>query len=134
MKQNEVPQDEGSLSGKNVRELLYATDDNGKYTTALSSGWDAKSAALENAMDSIRERAEEAREGFRQGKLSPIPYFMEISKMDLGILASYVGMWKWRVKRHFKPSVFGRLSDKVLSKYADAFDIKISELKNFKAD
>jgi hypothetical protein len=59
---------------------------------------------------------------------------MEVSKMDLGILASYVGFWKWRVKRHFKPSVFSKLSNKILQKYADAFDISVDELKNFKAE
>jgi hypothetical protein len=39
-------------------------------------------------------------------------------------------MWKWRVKRHFKPEVFAKLNDKTLQKYADAFDISIAELKN----
>jgi len=54
--------------------------------------------------------------------------------MDLTILAGYVDMWKWRVKRHFKPTVFDKLNDKTLQKYADAFDISIAELKNFKTD
>lgn len=134
MKQDEVPQDESSLSKKNVREMLYATNDAGEYTTALSTGWDVKAIALEQSMDVIRERAEEAKQGFLAGELSPIPYFMEISKMDLNILASYVGLWKWRVKRHFKPKVFKTLSDSILSKYADAFEISVSDLKNFKAD
>ncbi len=52
--------------------------------------------------------------------------------MDLTILSSYVGMWKWRVKRHFKPTVFAKLSDSTLKKYADAFEISIAELKNIK--
>lgn len=134
MKKDEVPQDEGNLSKNNVRELLYATDDEGNYTTALSKGWEPKSIALSNAMDDISERMEAAKAQIKAGNVSPIAYFMEAAKMDLGILASYVGMWKWRVKRHFKPSIFAKLSDKTLQKYADAFDIRIDELKNFKAD
>lgn len=134
MKKDQVPQDEGNLSKNNVRELLYATDEQGNYTTALSKGWEPKSIALSNAMDDISERMELAKADFKAGKSSPIVYFMEASKMDLGILASYVGMWQWRVKRHFKPSVFAGLSDKILQKYADAFDIDINRLKNFKAD
>ena len=55
---------------------------------------------------------------------------VELHKMDVGILASYVGFWQWKVKRHFKPSVFKKLSDKTLNKYADAFDISIDELKS----
>ncbi|NUY81379.1 hypothetical protein HUK80_10760 [Flavobacterium sp. MAH-1] len=134
MKKDQVPQDEGNLSKNNVRELLYATDEQGNYTTALSKGWEPKSIALSNAMDDISERMELAKADFKAGKSSPIVYFMEASKMDLTILASYVGMWQWRVKRHFKPSVFAGLSDKILQKYADAFDIDINQLKNFKAD
>jgi hypothetical protein len=39
-------------------------------------------------------------------------------------------MWKWRVKRHFKPTVFAKLNDKILKKYADAFAISVDQLKN----
>jgi hypothetical protein len=39
-------------------------------------------------------------------------------------------MWQWRVKRHLKPTVFKSLSDSILKKYADAFNISIEELKN----
>jgi hypothetical protein len=134
MNKNEVPQDQGNLSKNNVRELIYAIDEHGNYTTALSTGWEPKSIALANSLDDINERIEAARLEVKDGKASPILYFMERCKMDIGILASYVGLWKWRVKRHFQPAVFSSLSDKILQKYADAFDIAIGELKNFKAD
>jgi hypothetical protein len=55
---------------------------------------------------------------------------MELTKMDLPILASYVGIWKWRVKRHFNPKRFNKLSTKVLQKYADVFEITIEQLKD----
>ena len=116
----------------NQKELCYAVDENGEYTTALSSGWEPKTIALDKAMEDIKERAEQARQRFLAGQASPLEYFMEINKMDVGILASYVGFWKWRVKRHFKPNVFAGLSDKILAKYADAFSVSVDELKNFK--
>jgi len=50
--------------------------------------------------------------------------------MDPGILAAYTGFWQWQVKRHMKAVVFKKLSDAKLQKYADLFDIKLSELKN----
>lgn len=134
MKKNEVPQDEGNLSKSNMKELMYATDENGEYTTALSTGWEPKTIALSNSIDDINERVAEARLQVQNGEASPIVYFMELHKMDVGILASYVEMWKWRVKKHFKPKVFKGLSDTVLSRYAKAFNISVSELKNFKAD
>ncbi|MGN7812173.1 MULTISPECIES: hypothetical protein [Flavobacterium] len=130
MEKDKVPQDTSNLTKNNVKELLYATDENGNYTTTLSTGWEPKTIALSNSIDEINERIAEARQQVLDGEVSPIVYFMEINKMDLTILSSYVGFWKWRVKRHFKPSVFASLSDKVLQKYADTFEISIDELKN----
>ena len=57
---------------------------------------------------------------------------MELNKMDLSILSSYVGIWIWNVKRHFKPSVFQKLNDKTLEKYGEVFEISIEELKKIK--
>lgn len=132
MKANQVPQDNSSLSKKSLKELCYAVDEDGKYTTALSSGWEPKTVALDGSMQLIQQRVEQARQMVAQGQVSPIAFFMEKSKMDLSILASYVSMWKWRVKRHFKPKVFAKLSNRILKKYADVFDISVEELKNFK--
>ncbi|HKX86489.1 MAG TPA: hypothetical protein VJL37_07440 [Flavobacterium sp.] len=131
MKKEEVPQDKSNLSATNLKELCYATDENGNYTTALSSGWEPKTIALENSIQDINDRMEEAKEKIRNGLASPIVYFMEAHKMDWITLADYVGMWTWRVKRHGKPSVFKKLNDKILSKYAEAFEITIEELKNY---
>jgi hypothetical protein len=134
MKKNEVPQDNSNLSKSNVKELCYAVDENGNYTTELSSGWEPKSIALSNSMDDIQERIEMAKLQYQKGEVSSIAYFMELNRMDVGILSSYVGMWQWRVKRHFKPGVFNKLTDAILLKYARAFEISINELKNFKPD
>lgn len=133
MKKEEVPQDKGNLSNVNMKELVYATDEKGNYTTTLSTGWEPKTIALTNSIDEISERIAIAKKQVVDNKVSPIVYFMEYSRMDVGILASYVGMWQWRVKRHFKPQVFAKLNDSVLQKYADAFNISINELKNLKS-
>ncbi|MBF4515241.1 hypothetical protein IRZ71_02760 [Flavobacterium sp. ANB] len=134
MEKEKVPQDKGNLTKNNLKELLYATDENGDYTTTLSSGWEPKTIALSNSIDDIKERIAEAKLQVETGESSPICYYMEVNKMDITILASYVGLWKWRVKRHFKPNVFAKLNDKTLQKYADAFEISVQELKNIKSD
>ncbi|MFC0780141.1 hypothetical protein [Flavobacterium sp. HJSW_4] len=130
MEKDKVPQDQSNLTKNNVKELLYATDENGNYTTTLSTGWEPKTIALSNSIDEINERIADAKQQVLDGEASPIVYFMEVNKMDLTILSSYVGFWKWRVKRHFKPSVFAKLNDKILKKYADTFGVSIEELKN----
>lgn len=134
MKKNEVPQDKSSLSSINMKELCYATDENGNYTTELSEGWEPKTIALNNSLEEINERIEDAKQQVLKGEVSPIAYFMELNRMDVGILASYVGKWQWQVKRHFKPNVFKSLSEKTLQQYASVFSISVENLKNFKID
>ncbi len=129
MKQKEVPQDKSNLESANFRELCYAVDENGNYTTEKSSGWEPKTIALNNAIDDINERIETAKQNVVDGLTSPLEYFMEIHKMDIGILASYVGKFQWQVKRHFKPSVFKKLGKKTLEKYAEVFEISVEEIK-----
>ena len=134
MKKEEVPQDEGNLSKSKMKELVYATDEKGNYTTALSTGWEPKTIALSNSIEEINNRIIAAKEQVKNGEISPIGYYMELHKMDVAVLSSYAGLWKWRVKRHFDPKVFTGLSDKILQKYASAFAISLDELKNFKTD
>lgn len=131
MKKENVPQDKGNLSNSNTKELVYAIDENGNYTTSLSSGWEPKTIALSNSIEEINERIESAKQLVLNNKMSPIYYYMELNKMDVAILSSYVGLWKWRVKRHFNPHVFSKLNDKILQKYADVFAIAVTELKFF---
>jgi hypothetical protein len=131
MKTNEVPQDKSHLESVS-REVYYAVDENGEYKKALSSGWDVKTIALENALEEIERRVEDAKRRVLKNKTSPIEYYMELHKMDVPVLASYVGTWQWRVKRHFKPSVFKKLSAKTLQKYADVFEVSIAQLQQIK--
>ncbi len=131
MKKEELPQDDCALASM-TRELMYVKDKDGKYTTELSKGWEVKVAALDNAWDDIKERAEEARAEVARGEKSPIHYFMELKMMNFTLLSGYTGFWKFTIKRHLKPSVFKSLSEKKLNIYASVFEITVDELKNFK--
>lgn len=131
MKKEDLPQEPGALS-RLTRELCYVKNEDGKYETALSKGWDVKKEALDSAWDNVNDRVEEARKAVANGEKSPVYYFMELRLMDLPVLAGYTGFFTFFIKRHLKPSVFKGLSDKKLQKYATAFDITVDELKNFK--
>lgn len=131
MKKEDLPQDESALTNI-TRELMYVKDKEGKYTTDLSTGWEVKKSALDNAWDDIKERAEEARLAVKNGEKSPIFYFMELKIMDLTILTGYTGFWRFTIKRHMRPAIFKSLSDEKLNIYAKAFEISLDELKNFK--
>lgn len=133
MKKAEVPQDESKLEKANIKDMVYAVNENGDYVTELSTGWNPKTIALDNTIKQIEERVAVAKERVLKNESSPLEYYMELNKMDLSILASYVGIWKWRVKRHFKPSIFKKLPQKTLEKYADVFDISVEDLQHIKA-
>jgi len=129
MKKEEVPQDEGAL-GKVTKEICYATDKDGHYTTELSIGWDVKKSALDAAWNDIEKRVADARHKVMSGEASPILFFMEYRLMDLSLLADYTGYWKWQIKRHLKPAVFNKLSQQQLEKYAAAFNVSVGDMKS----
>lgn len=129
MKKEEVPQDVSSL-GKLTTEVCYATDASGKYTTEQSRGWNVKIDALDITWKDVAEKIASAKERALKGEVSPLLFFIERSVMDTGILASYMGMFKWQVKRHLKPAVFNKLPEKTLSKYAEVFNVTVEELKS----
>ncbi len=130
MKKEEVPQDESCFSDTEMKEVIYAVDKDGKYDKALSSGWETKTIVLDKSLEHIEERKAQAIANIKNGIQSPIAYFMEEHRMDIPTLASYVGIWQWRVKRHLKAKPFQRLSAKTLQRYAEVFEISVSELKN----
>ena len=128
MKKEEIPQDDGALN-KLTKEVVYAVDGSGKYSSELSTGWDVKTKALDLAWEDIEKRIEAARQKVLNNEASPILYFLELRLMDMGILAAYTGFWKWTIKKHLKPAAFKNLSEKKLQLYADAFDVSVEELK-----
>ena len=130
MKAKEVPQDDADMMRGKFREPVYSVDENGKYTTVRSVGWDPKNAVMQQAWDNINEKVEDIRRKVILGELSPIAYYMEKQIMDTGLLAKYMGLWRWKVKKHLKPKYFNQLSDDLLQRYAEIFDLTAAELKN----
>lgn len=131
MKKSELPQDKSALENF-TREVCYVKNDEGRYETDLSIGWEPKKIALDQAWQEVEERVKAARNKVLSGQSSPVLYFMELKLMDLSVLSGYSGFWQWQIKRHMNPKVFGKLSDKQLRRYAEAFDITVDDLKNFK--
>lgn len=131
MKKEDLSQDKSALS-RHTKEVCYVKNSNGQYETALSTGWDVKIDALNSAWEEVDRRIEEARMDVVEGRKSPIYYYMEKRLMEPAILAAYTEYWVFTVKRHFKPSVFKKLSRKRLEKYAEVFEISVDELINYK--
>lgn len=129
MKKNELPQDKSALENF-TREVCYVKNEEGKYEADLSTGWETKKIALDQAWEEIERRKKEALDKVKSGEASPIVYFMELKLMDFSVLSAYSGFRKWQIKRHLKPSIFQKLTESKLQKYCQAFDITLEELKN----
>ncbi len=128
MKTKDVPQDDANMMQGKFREPVYSLDKDGNYTTVRSVGWDPKNAVMQEAWDVVNDKIEIARQAVLSGKLSPIAYYIEKNIMDTGLVAKYMGIWKWTVKKHLKPRNFAKLSDELLEKYAKIFSISKDDL------
>ncbi len=133
MEKDKVPQDEG-ITGGVTREVQYAVDKDGKYVKTFSKGWEAKNIVNELAWEDIQELVDEADEKIKVGKASPIMHFMAKNQMNVTLLADYVELSKWKVKKHLKPRGFKKLKPEQLENYAKVFNISADELVNFKPE
>ena len=112
------------------REVCYAVDEKGNYVQALSSGWEPKNAALQQAWEQVHEQAEEARRQVLTGRISPLAFFMARGMFDIKLLSDYTGIPKRRIKAHLEPETFKHLDRGTLETYAHAFDVSTEELAN----
>jgi hypothetical protein len=126
MKTTEVPQDESMLAGH--RRACYAVDEHGRYVVVPSKGWQAENIVNAQAVEEIRRAVEAVRGRVHLGRASPLEYHMVRCQMTPGLLASYTGLWSWRVRRHLKPEIFARLKPALLTRYAQAFGISVEAL------
>ena len=128
MEKDAVPQDASPTYG-GLTKLLYAVDGQGKYTGVKSSGWDVESFSTELAVSEINRQRDDAWQRAHDGKTSPLEYHMYRNRMDFDTFVMATGIWRWRVRRHFNPQVYARLSDKVLTRYAQALNMSVAQLK-----
>lgn len=130
MKISEIPQDNAKTL-RGARKALYAVDDRGRYTRATTSGWAAEEIVLTQVIDDFDRQAEAAALRVRSNETSPIEYFMYKKWMDPLTLAQAMGLYRWQVRRHFRPGVFAKLDDGTLGAYARLFGITVDALRHF---
>lgn len=132
MQTDQVPQDAVSTYAHN-RKAIYAVDENGRYGIVASSGWRVEEEVTRQAIAEFEQRAAEARAAVLAGRAAPLLYHMYACRMDLQVLAEASGIAKWRIRRHFRPAIFRRLSARVLRRYAEALGMAIEALKELPA-
>ena len=127
MENRKVPQHNISTYANN-KKAIYATDANGDYTIVPSSGWKVEEEATRQALHELERLAAAAYERAVAGRVSSLYFHMYDRRMELQTLAQATGMWKWRIRRHFRPEVFASLSARILARYADTLGISVETL------
>lgn len=133
MDASSAPQDVSPTYG-GQRKLLYAVNERGDYTSVASAGWEAETAATMTAVAEIDRQRREAWSAVREGKASPLLFHMYARRMELDTLAQTTGLWRWRIRRHFDPARFAKLSPRVLARYAEAMGMNIEDLQRLPDD
>ena len=128
MEKQQVPQDNISTYANN-KKAIYAVNEKGEYGIVASTGWEVEEAATKQALEELQRQADEAYDAVAKGEMSPLYFHMYDCRMDLQVLAESTGLFKWRIRRHFKPALFKKLSTGLLERYADALGITVEALK-----
>ena len=129
MDEEQVPQDQSRTYGGH-RKLLYAKNESGDYKAITSSGWEAEEAVTLAAVEELERLARNTWMAANSGKTAPLEYHMYAQRMDIALLSQVTGLFQWRIRRHFKPPIFAKLSDALSIRYSDALGVEISALKH----
>ncbi len=110
------------------RAACYAVDDGGNYVIAPTAGWEPSNFANRQAWEVIREEVELTLENIHAGKASPLALHMVMNQLDPGLLSSYTGIGRFKVRSHLKVRGFVKMSSDDAKKYADFFKIPVEVL------
>lgn len=128
MLDDQVPQ-EGNRTLGGHRKLLYARGTDGKVHDVRSTGWEVEEIVTRQAVEDLERLADDARRRVLAGETSALEYHMHRQRMDVPLLSQVSGIWQWRIRRHFRPAIFARLSPALLARYAEALGLTVDTLK-----
>ena len=129
MDMQNVPQ-EGNRTLGGHKKAVYARDAGGHIVAVASRGWEVEEIVTGQALEQLQSLTEAARQNVLNNRSSPLEYWMYARRMDLHLLAQTTGIWRWRIRRHFRPEIFSRLSPRVLARYAEALGLTVQELQH----
>ncbi|MGV8841809.1 MAG: hypothetical protein ACOH2I_00855 [Pseudomonas sp.] len=133
MNLDEVPQDHSATYGGH-RKLVYAVDASGHYLGTQSDGWEPEAFATQLAVAELQAQEAEALAAWQAGQLSPLKCLMYRYRLDEAALAQISGLWQWRIRRHFRPAIYKKLSTAILARYAQAFGLSTEQLITYQKD
>jgi hypothetical protein len=101
----------------------------GEIQVVQVPGWEAEFDSTERAWEEIRSELVQSRKRIREGKASPLEYFMKKRMMTSRLLAAEAGICHLFTLRHLKnPHAWEKLSQNKKEKYAKALSLPVEEL------
>src|SRR5690606_35429157 len=86
------------------------------------------------AVAQLEEQEAQALAEWQSGQASPLKCLMYRYRLDEPALAQITGFWQWRIRRHFRPAIYRRLTTKQLARYAEAFGLDVAELIRYQQE
>ncbi len=129
MKKDDVPQDNNRTYGGH-KKVIYATNRSGKYEKIDSTGWETEEFVTLMAVNELKEQALAAHQRVQQGLSSPLEYHMYDKRLDVLGLAQASSFFQWQIRRHIRPVIFSRLSNKTVARYLDVLGLTDAEFKS----
>lgn len=112
---------------KPQQAVYYVEKDDSSYGPVVS-GSQLSHDYLDDFYTKRKNLEKSLRDQIANNEISPVYYYMLLQEMGIGDLASRVGVFKFTLKKHFKPQGFKKLSLTMLKKYADVFDVPLSSM------
>ena len=109
MKIDDIPQDNSASYHATAKSSTAPAT---HYEAATSNGWQDEAYATEMAVCELDAQTQAARKAVEKGEYSPLYYHMFRCRYDETGLAMAAGVWKWQLRRHFRPEVFAKLPAK----------------------
>jgi hypothetical protein len=128
VRKQDVPQD-GNANLNGARKVVYAVDEDGRYTLVPTTGWEVEEIVTGMAVDRYAELAQEALSRVKQGLASPLEYHMYANRLNVATLAQSAGQFRWQVRRHLRRPI-AKLKPKTLRLYAEALGIGVDSLSD----
>ena len=125
---NDVPQ-EGNCTLGTHRKALYAKDAQGKMVIVPSCGSEVDETVTMQAVQRMQMLTNAAKARVLAGQSAPLEYWMCERRMDVALLSQVSGIWQWRIRRHFNPQRFAKLSPRLLARYAEALGLTPEQLQ-----
>lgn len=112
--------------------VLFVEKEDGSYGRTETASY-LSSKYLDDYFDKLKKWDKELKSQLEKGEISPVYYYRVMMEFGEGDLASRVGICKRRLRRHYKMESFQKISLKLLKRYADVFDIPVSNMLHFVA-